>query len=148
MKKNLWARLLQEKRLLTHVIHSNVIEVVEQGQYIFNTFWNKAIPARQRIREIEEGTKREYIETIQDPSDIKKLVFKLMESAAQEILAIFPTVKTVERYRHEGVREFLNKAATQRNVSIRVLAVSDHESKGQDQKLSIRYLRAPPHYAK
>jgi hypothetical protein len=33
----------------------NVREVVEQGQYIFDTLWNKAIPAEQRIREIEEG---------------------------------------------------------------------------------------------
>jgi two-component system, OmpR family, sensor histidine kinase VicK len=103
---------LQEKRLLTHVIYSNVKQVIEQGQYIFNTFWNKAIPARQRIREIEEGVKREFIETIQDPANIEKLVFKLMDSAAHEILAIFPTVKTFERYQHEGIIEFLNKAAT------------------------------------
>jgi two-component system, OmpR family, sensor histidine kinase VicK len=59
---------LHKGRLLTQVFYSNAIEVVKQGQYVFNTFWNKAIPAKQRIREIEEGLKREFIETIQDPN--------------------------------------------------------------------------------
>jgi hypothetical protein len=28
--------------------------------------WKKAVPARQRIKKIEEDLKREFIETIQD----------------------------------------------------------------------------------
>jgi two-component system, OmpR family, sensor histidine kinase VicK len=47
--------VLQEAKPLTQVIYSNVKEVVEQGQYIFDTLWNVAIPAEQKIREIEEG---------------------------------------------------------------------------------------------
>jgi two-component system, OmpR family, sensor histidine kinase VicK len=47
--------LLEEAKPLTQVIFSSVKEVVEQGQYIFDTLWNMAIPAEQRIREIEEG---------------------------------------------------------------------------------------------
>lgn len=39
----------------THVFYSNVKEVVEQGQYIFDTLWNAAIPAEKKIREIELG---------------------------------------------------------------------------------------------
>jgi two-component system, OmpR family, sensor histidine kinase VicK len=113
-------------------------------QYIFDVFWYRAIPARQRIREIEEGIKREFIETIQDPADIKTLVFKLMDSATHEISAIFPTVKTFERYQHEGVVHFLSEVATQRNISVRVLSAKDTESKRQNQKLNMRYLKEPP----
>jgi two-component system, OmpR family, sensor histidine kinase VicK len=40
----------------THVFYSNVKEVVEQGQYIFDTLWNVAIPAEKKIREIEMGS--------------------------------------------------------------------------------------------
>ena len=47
--------VLQEAKPLTQVIYSNVKEVVEQGQYIFDTLWNAAIPAERKIREIEEG---------------------------------------------------------------------------------------------
>src|SRR5207245_5637129 len=34
--------------------------VVEQQQYVFDNFWNKATPANQRITEIEEGRTIRY----------------------------------------------------------------------------------------
>jgi hypothetical protein len=57
---------LRNKQLLTQVFYSNAEEVVKQGQYIFNTFWNKAIPAEWRFREIEEGIEPSKTEIIQD----------------------------------------------------------------------------------
>lgn len=38
----------------SQIIYSNVKEIVEHQQYIFDTLWNKAIPAINRIREVEE----------------------------------------------------------------------------------------------
>jgi hypothetical protein len=38
--------------------------------------WRRAIPAKQRMSEIEEGLKREFIETIQDPTEIQNLTSK------------------------------------------------------------------------
>ena len=60
--------VLEEAKPLTQVIFSSVKEVVEQGQYIFDTLWNAAIPAEQRIKEIEEGLEpvRTRILEIQD----------------------------------------------------------------------------------
>jgi signal transduction histidine kinase len=37
------------------LIRSNVKTFVEQQQYLFETLWNKAMPAQQKIKEIEEG---------------------------------------------------------------------------------------------
>ena len=40
----------------SEIIYSNVKEIVEhQQQYVFDSFWSRAIPAERRIREIEEG---------------------------------------------------------------------------------------------
>ena len=39
----------------SQIIYSNLQEIVEQQNYIFDTLWNKAIPAIKKIREIEEG---------------------------------------------------------------------------------------------
>ena len=47
--------VLQEATPLTQVIYSNMREVVDQMQYIFDIFWHRAIPAKQRIKEIEKG---------------------------------------------------------------------------------------------
>jgi hypothetical protein len=38
-----------------HAVYSNVKEDVQQQKYVFEILWNKAIPAEQKIREIEEG---------------------------------------------------------------------------------------------
>jgi hypothetical protein len=35
-------------------IYSNVKEDIKQQHYVFDILWNKAIPAEQKIREIEE----------------------------------------------------------------------------------------------
>ena len=57
---------LREKELLTQVFYSNADEIVRHGQYIFDAFWNNAIPAEERIKEIEEGIKPDFIETIRE----------------------------------------------------------------------------------
>jgi two-component system, OmpR family, sensor histidine kinase VicK len=46
---------LQEAQLVTQVIYSSVKNIVEQHRYLFETLWRQAIPAEQKIREIEEG---------------------------------------------------------------------------------------------
>ena len=49
----------------TQMLRSTIRSFVEQQQYVFDELWKKAIPAEERIREIEEGAKREFIETIE-----------------------------------------------------------------------------------
>ena len=56
MNQSIWLpQVLQEAKPLTQVIYSNVKEVVEQGQYIFDTLWNASVSAEHKIREIEQG---------------------------------------------------------------------------------------------
>ena len=43
-------------------IMSTIKAFVDQQQYIFEMMWDKAIPAKQRIKEIEQGLKREFME--------------------------------------------------------------------------------------
>lgn len=43
--------IVHEKgKLASQIIYSNVTETVKQQQYIFETLWNKAIPAQQNKR--------------------------------------------------------------------------------------------------
>jgi two-component system, OmpR family, sensor histidine kinase VicK len=80
--------ILKEEQLLTLVIHSEQKEVVEQQQYIFNTIWEKAIPYEQRIKEIEGDIEPEFLNTIREPEEIQNLVYKIVDSANDEILTI------------------------------------------------------------
>ena len=69
--------ILEEAKPLTQVIYSNVREVVEQGQYIFDTLWSTAIPAERKIREIEEGITYYESKVLESPDEIFKQIIHL-----------------------------------------------------------------------
>jgi two-component system sensor histidine kinase VicK len=119
--------ILEEATPLTQVIYSNVKEMVEQGQYIFDSLWANAaaIPAKQRIKEIEQGVIREIIETIRDPAEMKKRAFDLLKFASDEILIILPTAKALQIHEHLEMPKLLMEAARDRGVAIRLLVGSD-----------------------
>ncbi len=77
---------LRKSNRSTHIIYSNVKEVVEQGQYIFDTLWNAAIPAEKKIREIEMGSvpAAEPATIIENnPKEIIKQYRRIAESSKQ-----------------------------------------------------------------
>jgi two-component system sensor histidine kinase VicK len=80
-----------------------------------------AIPAKQRFKEIEEGAKREFVETVRDPYEIQKLGFDLIEKAEDEILILFSTANAFRRQEKAGTLELLKEAATLHGVKVRVL---------------------------
>ena len=147
---------LREKQLLTQVFYSNANEVVKQGQYVFDTFWHKAIPAEDRIREIEEGIKPDFIETIRDPTRVQNIAFDLVKSSKEEILTIFSTSNAFFRQERTGGIALLNEAAKYSNRNVRILVpyhakieeliksweISNNTTNNKDktQKIVIRFL--------
>ena len=81
-----------EEPYIAQHLHTNVKAFVELEQYFFETLWAKAIPAKQRIKEIEQGAKREFINTLRDPYEIQKILDNLVKSANEEILIMLPTI--------------------------------------------------------
>jgi two-component system, OmpR family, sensor histidine kinase VicK len=61
----------------SHIIYSNVREIVDHQQYVFESFWTRAIPAQQRIKEIEEGVIHYQTKIIDNPDEIIKEISKL-----------------------------------------------------------------------
>jgi two-component system, OmpR family, sensor histidine kinase VicK len=112
---------LQEAKPVLQVIYSNVKDFVEQQKYVFESFWNKAIPAAQRIREIEEGVNLGMTEIIQDSYRTKEVFIDIIRSAEDEILLILPTVNAFLREERIGVIELLREAAEERNIQVRIM---------------------------
>ena len=81
---------LQESKPVSHLIHSNVKEIVEQQQFVFKSFWVNAIPAAQRIREIEEGVQRIETKVLDDEEDIHNKL-KSLGKGSEEILVCSDT---------------------------------------------------------
>jgi two-component system sensor histidine kinase VicK len=70
------AVLLEKGKVAAQIMYSNVKELVEEHEYMFDTLWSKAISAEQRIRQIEEGV--EPIET--KVLENKEQIFNHMKS--------------------------------------------------------------------
>jgi two-component system, OmpR family, sensor histidine kinase VicK len=92
---------------IQQLIYSDVKDIVEQQKYVFESFWNKAIPAERRIREIEEGIVSGSTEVVQIPSRTKELFIDLIKSAKQEVLFLFPTVNSFLREERIGIIQLL-----------------------------------------
>jgi two-component system, OmpR family, sensor histidine kinase VicK len=110
------------------VIYSNVKDIVKQQKYVFESFWNKAIPAERRITEIEEGFVLGSTEVIQIPSRIKELFINLIRSAKEEVLLLLPTTNGFLREEGIGVIQLLKEAASiERNVRVRIITPTNSD---------------------
>lgn len=127
---------LREAALLQQVIYSNVKAILEQQHYVFETLWNKAISAEEKIREIEQGLEPDIIEVIQNPAKTAKLYLDLIRNAAREILLIFPTTNAITRQNSVGALQLLKDAAEQNKVNVRLLMPSIGESDSNAMALS------------
>jgi two-component system, OmpR family, sensor histidine kinase VicK len=118
------ATIHEKGKPASHIVYSNVKEVVEQGQYLFETLWSKAVPAEQRIREIEEGIIRYETKVVQEQDNVIKEIVRINESS-NELSICVPsggmrftynylfevTNKVLDRYKkgqHKGVLYITN----------------------------------------
>jgi signal transduction histidine kinase len=126
----------REDEPLTHAIFSTAKGIVDARQYVFDNLWKKAIPAEDRIKEIEEGVEREFIQTIRDPTEIQKLGFDLVRFSTNEILIVFSTANAFLRQieRAKGAK-LVKQAAQEREVKIRILTPIDTLVEQSAQKL-------------
>ena len=119
------------------LIHINNKSFVELQQYLFDTLWNNAIQSREKIKEIELGLDKEFIETIKDPSEIKHLIHNLLNSATYEILILFSTANSFNRAKNENILQIL-KESIKRGVNVRLLIPTDNYVKNEISEKKLR----------
>ena len=73
--------ILREKQYLTQLLYSQEKEIVEQQQYIFDTFWKHSVSAGLKIRELEEGIEPVKTEILEDINEISNRIIKLAETS-------------------------------------------------------------------
>jgi two-component system, OmpR family, sensor histidine kinase VicK len=121
--------VLQEAKPLTQVIYSNVREVVEQGQYIFDTLWNAAIPAQKKIREIEEGIVPYYTKLINGPDSIIKEIIRINEySNEMSICATAGGMQFTCNYLSEVTNKLLDRFRKGQHKGIRYISNIDRDN--------------------
>jgi len=127
------------------IIFSNIKQLVEHQQYVFDSFWNRAIPAELRIREIEEGAERANIEVIPNSDRARKIYLNLVNTAEKEIMLMFPTTNAFIRQEKIGAIEF--NSIKEQNIKVRILMPA-HKSteqivqnlREQQSNIDVRYI--------
>jgi signal transduction histidine kinase len=77
------AALFEKGKIASQVIYSNQKEVVEQHQYMFDTLWNKAISAQQRITEIEQGVEPIKTKVLENKEQIFNHMKSVIENSSE-----------------------------------------------------------------
>lgn len=113
--------IVDEKEPVTETIYSNAKVVLEQHRYFFETLWNKAIPAEQRILELEQGIEPEFVEVITDGVSAAQLIVEFAKSVKKEAQLILPQPMTMERTQKLGMWDLLIEAANN-GAQIRVIS--------------------------
>ena len=62
----------EEGKVASQMIYSNVRELVEHQQYVFDTLWNKSIQSEKKIKAIEDGIQPDVTEIIRDTNQFFK----------------------------------------------------------------------------
>jgi len=118
----------------SHIIYSNVSGIIEQQQYLFNSLWDKSIPAEQRIEEIERGIQAEFFEIINDTKRISEILIDLAKSAVNEVVLLLPNDRALIRIDRLGVVDSLLNASRNGAV-IKIICPLSEENKPIQKKI-------------
>lgn len=141
--------LHEERKSSEMMIYSNLNEIVEHQQYIFDSFWNTSTSAKRKIREIQSDIRLGITEIIDNPLRAQELFINLVKSAKSEVLLILSTINAFMREQRIGIIQLFKELSTtpetttQRRKSLSALATSlseDNHEKEERRAINIRIL--------
>jgi two-component system sensor histidine kinase VicK len=125
----------EKGKVAARIIYSNVKELVEQHEYMFDTLWNKAISAEQRIKEIEEKVEVEFVDVIVDQEKASSILLDLAKSLKKEALSLMPTAIGMLRMYKLGLIDHLIKAS-QNGAIVKIICPITDENADIVEKIS------------
>ena len=129
--------IINEQEPVTETIYSNAKAILEQHRYFFETLWNKAIPAEQRIRELEQGVEREFVEVITDGARATQLFVEFASSVKKEAQLILSQPMVMERTRKLGMWDLLIEAANN-GAQIQVISPITNNNEQLAKEITVR----------
>jgi len=114
----------------SQIIYSNLKGIVEHQQYIFDTLWNKAIPATKSIREIEEGIEHVETKVLENPDEIFNHVKYVIENASNRSVCFSPgAMQLVYDNFFDLYKKIIDKHKTGEGEGVRWITTIDNDSK-------------------
>jgi signal transduction histidine kinase len=121
---------LYKAQPIPQLIFSNVPEIVQQQQFVFDSFWDKGIPSEQRITELEKGIKSSVTTVFNDYEKAETKEFEMIREAKDEIQIIYSTASAFHLQEKAGTLELLKEMSDRKeNLKINMLVPIDSSVK-------------------
>jgi len=128
-------------------LFSNSKTFVEQQQYVFDTLWERAVPANVKIRQIEMAYEPEFMKSFSNKEELNRVLIELIDCSIKAILILLPRPQSFNRITEKNIFRAL-RSAMLRNVEIRIIMASKiahgtiHQRRIEklNKNISIRYL--------
>jgi len=136
------ATLLKGKTI-PQIVHTNIEQIVEQQQHIFDTFWNKTISAQEKIGEIEKEVEPFNIDIIRDRKCAESLFTSEIQHARSEVLIAVSSIRYLEYLTEIGLINSI-KQAKSKGVNVMIL----YSEEKRDGIAAVQVISAITRYAK
>ncbi len=117
-----------------HLLNINNQSFVQEQQFLFDNLWNHSTFAREKITEIERKVVENIIsnKTIEDKEEILQTLCKIIESAIDQVLVLFPNTRSFWDLYNEGILTTI-KNAINRDVTVKILIhINDDDKINKD----------------
>jgi two-component system, OmpR family, sensor histidine kinase VicK len=132
------ATLHEKGKPAIQIIYSNVKEIVEHQRYIFETLWNKSIPAKDKIIEIENEIEPEFLEVISDCKKATEIYVELARSLKKEALFLLSDSKAMIRADKLGIIDSFIEASSQGSAVVKMICPLSEENSDIIKRISQR----------
>ena len=123
------ATLHEKGKPASQIIFSNVKELVEHQHYVFDSFWSRAIPAEQKIREIEEGVVHYKTRIIDNSDEILKQISSLTVESKELCTCLTPGgMQYSHHYFFDIKKDLLDRQNRGEHKGIRYVTTIDKEN--------------------
>jgi hypothetical protein len=146
----------EESDVIPQVIHSNVKQLVDQQKHLFEILWKKAIPAEQKIIEIEVGIEPVETKVLEDSEEIlNHLKYRIERASHRSVCSSIGGLQLVYNNFFDSYKKMLdshrNKGSgrEQGSSTVRWVTIIDKESidlvkKFLDAGIQIKHVRYLP----
>jgi two-component system sensor histidine kinase VicK len=134
---------LLEGKTIPQIVHTNIEQIVEQQQHIFDTFWNKTISAQEKIGEIEKEVEPFNIDIIRDRKCAESLFTSEIQHARSEVLIAVSSIRYLEYLTEIGL---INSIKQAKSKGVNVMILYSEEKK--DGIAAVQVISAITRYAK
>jgi signal transduction histidine kinase len=121
--------LFEKGKVASQIIYSNLKEIAEHQQYTFDSFWSKAIPAQEKIREIEEGVATIRTSLLENQDEIIKEIKRLNNSANKlSICSVFGGMEMSYDYFFDSYKRIVDIYLKGKGDGVRCILNIDKDS--------------------